>query len=224
MPIFFHETIDPVPAPDKHTEYLSLLGDVVRNRTNAPGSTYNHCVANWATVWATGRWPEITGMWQMVDGWPTFAEQFSRAQIWEKDLNTFYDFRSGGFDRILVPASYCPTLDEMLARPIRAPLVRQEIVTLVPGKAQEYIDRLGDAGAAIGHKNGFQLIGSYLVAFRNNSEVLNLWAFENFLAYIRTETEPLADPELHKWRLESQELERSHLAKLMRPTDWSPLH
>jgi hypothetical protein len=180
-------------------------------------------VANWVTVWATGQWPEVVGLWEMAD-WKWFADHFNANRLYREIPQEFYEYRTGGFDRVLIPATYCPTLDEIVEQGVRAPVVMQEIVHIVPGKSDDYVGALGDAGRSINDRGrGVRLFGSYLVALRNRTEFLNLWAFDDFDVYVRTEQEPAADPELRMWRERASSFEVDHLAKLLCPTEWSLL-
>jgi hypothetical protein len=221
MPVYYHETIDPVRQPDKQYEYLDHMEKVIA-RTNAEGSPMRN-VANWVTVWATGQWPEVVGLWEM-ESWDWFAEHFNANRLFREIPQEFYAFRTGGFDRVLIPSRICPTLDQIVANGVRAPVVLQEIVHVAPGTCNDYLEALGDAGHAIGAKErGVRLFGAYQVALRNRSEVLNLWAFDDFDTYVRTEREPSADPELAAWREGAASYELDHVGKLMCPTEWSAL-
>ena len=103
-------------------------------------------------------------------------------------------------------------------------MVLQEIVKVQPGKAPEYLDRLSDVAGATNDGDGVSLFGAYRTTLRNNTEVMNLWAFESMEAYVRSEDNLAAFPKLEKWRLESEALETDNVGKLLRPQPWSPLH
>ncbi len=221
MPVYYHETIDPVRQPEKQFEYLDQMEKVI-SRINGSGSPMRN-IAKWVTIWATGQWPEVVGFWEMAD-WQWFADYFNANRLFRDIPQDFYRYRTGGFDRVLIPASYCPTLDEVIERGLRAPVVLQETVHVAPGKSDAYLGALGDAGQAIATRDrGVRLFGAYLVALRNRTEVLNLWAFDDFDAYIRTEQHPSADPELARWRDKAYEYEVDHLGKLLCPTEFSAL-
>ena len=222
MPVYYHETITPVSVPGKQFEYLDQMGKLINERTNQPGSPMRN-IANWVTIWATGHWPEIVGFWEMRD-WEWFADHFNANRLYMEIPQDFYEYRTGGFDRVLIPASFSPTLDQVVDEGVRAPVVLQEIVHVVPGKADDYIAAIGDAGSAVGAKQrGLRLFGTYLVALRNRTEILNFWSFDDFSTYVRTENDPAADPELHAWRDRAHAYEVDHLGKLLCPTDWSIL-
>jgi hypothetical protein len=231
MPIYFHETIDIVVGPGNLYQYHDEIERIVTDHVNAPDAPPGvRCVANWVTVWATGRWPETVGLWEYPD-WTHYAQGFTDDPLYERIDGltnqrgvSYYDWRSGGFDRTLVPASFTPTYADVVAKGIRAPVVLQEIVKVRPGKASEYLDRLSDVADATKAGGGVSLFGAYRTTLRNNAEVINLWAFESMEAYIRSEESLSSFPQLEKWRLESETLETENLGKLMRPQPWSPLH
>ncbi len=231
MPICFHETIDIVSRPGSLYQYHDEMERIVTTSVNAPDAAPGvRCIANWVTVWATGRWPETVGLWEFAD-WEHYAGGFTADPLYKQidgltsqQGTSYYDWRSGGFDRTLIPASFTPTYADVVAGPIQAPVVLQEIVKVQPGKAPEYLDRLSDVADATKEGDGVSLFGAYRTTLRNNSEVINLWAFESMEAYVRSEENPAALPKLEKWRLESEALETENVGKLLRPQPWSPLH
>ena len=222
MPVYYHETIDPVRVPNKQYEYLDHMEKLIGSHTNVTGSPMRN-VANWVTVWATGQWPEVVGLWEMAD-WQWFADHFNANRLYREIPQEYYDYRTGGFDRVLIPAAFCPSLDEIVAQGVRAPVVMQELVHVTPGRSDDYVRALGDAGRAINERDrGVRLFGSYLVALRNRTELINLWALDDFDVYVRTEQQPDADPELRAWRDTASSFEVDHVGKLLCPTEWSLL-
>jgi hypothetical protein len=231
VPICFHETIDIVARPGNLYQYHDEMERIVTTSVNAPNAAPGvRCIANWVTIWATGRWPETIGLWEFAD-WEHYAQGFTDDPLYRhidgltsQQGTSYYDWRSGGFDRTLIPAPFTPTYADVVADQIRAPVVLQEIVKVQPGKAPEYLDRLSDVAGATNDGDGVSLFGAYRTTLRNNTEVMNLWAFESMEAYVRSEDNLAAFPKLEKWRLESEALETDNVGKLLRPQPWSPLH
>src|SRR5205814_1102692 len=58
------------------------------------------------------------------------------AQWWSEAAR----LRSGGFDRILEPAPYCPTRADLISRKVRGRAFMQEIATVFPGTADDYLE------------------------------------------------------------------------------------
>ena len=82
------------------------------------------CFGVWGTVGSTGRWPEVVNMWEL-DGWDGAGRATSRTSssspaLQDPSLAEWWaaaaELRRGGFDRIVVPEPWSPTIDELTAR------------------------------------------------------------------------------------------------------------
>jgi hypothetical protein len=198
------------------------MGEVVTKITNTPKSEMR-CVANWLVVWVTGRWPQLIGQWEIAN-WEWFVNHFAGYSLEVDHPEGFEQYRSGGFDRLLVPFRGTPTLDDITTNGTRAPYVLQETVQVAPGQATAYLEALSAAADRIaGAGRGMRLHGSYTVLLRNESEVLVQWALDDLHVFAATVEQPDAFPELAAWREQSAVMERAHAGVLLRPTDWSPL-
>ena len=220
MPVYYHETIDATPVREKEVEYLRTMGDVVTKITNTPASEMR-CVANWLLVWCTGRWPQIVGQWEIAN-WEWFVNHFSSYDLEVDHPGGFEQYRSGGFDRLLVPYEGTPTLDDIASGGVRAPFVLQETVQVGSGQGPAYLEALVEAAEAIRQTGrGLRLHGAYTVLLRNDSELLVQWALDDLHAFAAMVEDPA--PALVAWRNRAAELERSHVGVLLKPTSWSPL-
>jgi hypothetical protein len=223
VPVYYHETIDPTSVREKEVEYLDTLGEVVTKIVNTPGSDMR-CVANWVVVWATGRWPQIIGQWEM-SSWDWFTTHFANFKLEVDHPKGYEEYRHGGFDRLLVPYDGTPTLDEIVNDGIRAPWILQETVQVAPLQSHGYLAAVSEAGEKLrAAERGIRLHGAYNVMLRNDSEVVVQWAFDELPTWVETVEQPDAVPELRAWRERAAGLERSHAGVLLRPTEWSPLH
>ena len=131
-PVYYHETIDVTPVREKEVEYLRTLGEVVTKIVNTPASEMRN-YGKWVLVWATGRWPQVVGQWEMAS-WDWFAKHFEVFSLEVDHPEGFEQYRSGGFDRLLVPYEGTPSLDEVVEHGVRAPYVLQETVTTAVGR------------------------------------------------------------------------------------------
>jgi hypothetical protein len=221
MAIYYHETIDASPKREKEVEYLEQLGEVVERLVNMPGNEMR-CVANWTVVWCTGRWPEVVGQWEMT--WDWFLGHFRDYQLTVDHPEGYEQYRSGGFDRLLIPWEGTPDLDTITSQGLRAPWILQETVQLAPGGAPPYLEALAKAAVPLASgEQGCHLHGSYNVLLRNDSEVIVQWAFADLDSLAATWRDPGSNAPLREWRRTSQELERSHVGVLLKPTEWSAL-
>ncbi len=222
-PVYYHETIVPSSVREKEVEYLETMGEMVTAHVNRPGSPMR-CVGNWVTTWMTGRWPEIIGLWEMAD-WSWFVEHFSDFDLLVDHPAGFEQYRSGGFDRLLVPFDGTPSLDDISNQGIRAPFILQETVEVAPGRATEYLDRLFSSCAPLRDSDAsVRLHGGYRVLLRAESEVLVQWALRDLDVFVSIEAgDPKDVPVLGQWRDEARELEARRVGLLLKPTQWSAL-
>ena len=222
MPIYFHETIDTTIVREKAVMYLDKVG------RSAAGLKHNkeapmRNVGKWVVNWTTGRWIEVVGLWEM-SSWDWFVEHFTKTDLMLDHPEGHEQYRSGGFDRLLQPSEYTPTLDEIVDQGQRAPFIMQETVELAPGGVAGYLEALGKAASGIGKADrGMRLQGAYRVMLRDDREVVVQWAFSDLRAFAAVAADPTSFGELEGWREQARELERSYIAKLLEPTGWSAL-
>jgi hypothetical protein len=221
-PVYYHETIDVTSIREKEVEYLRVLGKVVTELVNTPKSDMRN-YAKWVLIWATGRWPAVIGQWEMRS-WDWFAQHFESFSLEVDHPEGYEQYRSGGFDRLLVPHEGTPSLDEVVANGVRAPYVLQETITTEVGKSRFYLDALSRAAPKIAEDgNGVHLHGAYNVMLRNDSEVLVQWAVDSVQTFTGTMAGPERFPALDAWRREAAGIEWSHTGVLLKPTSWSAL-
>jgi hypothetical protein len=143
-------------------------------------------------------------MWEH-DSWSGLAASFATEAVgrgaqdpalerwWAKAA----DFRSGGFDRIVVPAPWTPTIEELCAAGVRGDVYAHELVTVAPGSASELLERARDA-SELHARHGWQLFGAFTTAMANDDEALLLWAIPTWQQWADGEQ----DPDLGRWRRE----------------------
>ena len=85
-------------------------------------------------------------------------------------------FRRGGVDRILIPASFSPTIAALNAAGTRGVFYSHELVQVVPGRALAYLEAVREVAVPAYAEFGFALVGAFRTAMRNDSECLLLWA------------------------------------------------
>jgi hypothetical protein len=107
---------------------------------------------------------------------------------------------------------------------LRAPFIMQETIELAPGGAPGYLEALGKAASGIGKADrGMRLQGAYRVLLRDDREVVVQWAFADLRAFADISSEPTGFGDLQAWREQAREQERSYIAKLLEPANWSAL-
>ena len=93
------------------------------------------CFGVWATVGSTGAWPQVVNLWEL-DGWSGLVANFehelvgggaqdpSLAEWWAAAA----ELRRGGFDRIVVPEPWSPTIDELTSAGVKGAVYAHEHV------------------------------------------------------------------------------------------------
>ena len=196
-------------------EYIDIIG---HNRANY----MHHMTANWSPVaqernqlcygvWgvvgSTRRWPEVINLWE-EDGWEGLSSSFglelnnptlqnpSLEKWWARAAN----FRRAGFDRILVPAPWTMTIEQLCAAGIRGETYAHEQVAVKPGTAWEFIELVRTKQIPLMERYGWTLIGAWVTAMRNDSEVFLLWAIPSWDTWSRFEAAVWTDQAIIEWR------------------------
>lgn len=173
------------------------------------------CFGVFGTVGSTGRWPEVVNLWE-EDGWTGLARNFA----WETQHPGMQDpslrewwataanFRRGGFDRILVPAPWSPTIDELTAAGVRGDFYAHEMVKVAPGEAIPFLEQVAGRAVPPHEALGLRLIGAFHTAMCNQSECLLLWAIPGHEAWAELEQAEYADGAIAQWRAHCRETTR----------------
>ena len=161
-------------------------------------------MGTWKVIGSTNRWPRVVNLWEM-DGWQHWAAALERQFLPEKvdrDLAPWWakatQWRSGGFDRILEPASYSPTRDQLRARQLRAWVCAHTIVQLQPGRRDEYLAAVDGHLRPTLEQRGLTLFGSWAVPMRSDEAVV-IFAAPDFRALCAVYDAAKGDAELAAW-------------------------
>jgi hypothetical protein len=152
------------------------------------------CFGVWGVVGSTARWPQVVNIWQEngFDGLAaSFAHEFGHATLQDPKLAKWWaqaaGFRSGGHDRILLPAPWMPTIEQLTAHGAVGTLHAHVRVQLAPGEAQRYLDELHDAAPRVSERFGWQLTGAWRTAMVGDGECILLWTIPSFAAWAEYE-------------------------------------
>ena len=140
------------------------------------------CYGVWALLGSTGAWPKTVNMWEHT-GWDGLAASFATEAVgrgaqdpalerwWAKAA----EFRSGGVDRIMVPAPWTRTIEELCDDGVRGDVYAHELVDVEPGGRGRLLERARDAAPAA-RRHGWELFGAFTTAMANDDEALLLWS------------------------------------------------
>lgn len=197
--LYLHETIDIIG--DGQQAYLDTVGERARH-SEAEGTS--RLIGTWKVIGSTNRWPGVVNLWEM-DDWNHWAGALERQFLPEKKdphlapwWSAATKWRSGGFDRILEPAPYTPTCDQLRGRGLKAWVCVQTTVRLMPGRRDEYLVAVGTTLRPLLQGRGLTLLGAYSCPMRSD-EALVLWAAPDFRSLCVQYATRRTDPAMREW-------------------------
>ncbi|GMU79462.1 MAG: hypothetical protein AMXMBFR46_22530 [Acidimicrobiia bacterium] len=196
-------------------ELIEIIG---HNRANY----MHHITANWSpigqaerdqrcfgvfgTVGSTRVAPEVVNIWEH-SGWDgladAFEHEFSHPTLQDPSLAEWWaraaSFRGRMRDRILVPAPWTRTIEELCADGVTGVAYAQEIVRVRAGSASSYLDAVRDLAVGAYRAHGLELVAAWRTAMCGESECVVMWAIPGWRTWGRFEAAQLAAPELVDW-------------------------
>ena len=166
--MYLHEIIRTVPGREEPymASVASLHHDPARDHRMDSGA-----VQQFRTVPASGPWPGVVNIWEKT--WAGQAEdlvgQFldaKRDSAMEDWWNRNLHLRRGGYDRMLIPTDYSPTIADLKARDVTGEVFWHEIAWLPFGEPRRYLEALEKQLVPVLDEFGLDLIGAYRVAMR----------------------------------------------------------
>ncbi len=145
------------------------------------------CYGVWGVVGSTGPWPTVVNLWE-ENGWEglaaSFGHELSHAELQDPKLARWWataaEMRSGGFDRILVPASWSPPITDLCARGVGGVAYAHDQVTVSPGRAGHFLELARESGGSFYEQFGWDLIGAWETALRHDDEAFLLWSIPSW--------------------------------------------
>lgn len=171
----------------------------------------------WAVLGSTGHWPQVCNIWE-EPGLDGLARSFGNETVGrglqdpqlERWWNKAAEFRSGGFDRIVLPAPWMPTIEESVAAGTRANVFAHELLKCQPDTSFELLEVANSSARAAYDQFGWKLVGAWSTAMRDDDEAILLWALPDWQSWAVAEAAQRSDDRLLAWRSD---------ARLM-TTDW----
>jgi NIPSNAP protein len=222
--LYLHELIDIVgTGSEAYKEHTGHLG-TGRSDGGAP------LVGTWQQSGSTGTWPLVVNLWEMR-GWDHWSEilerQYTRGSGQDPTLRTWWaeatKYRSGGFDRILEPAPFSPTRQQLVDQGVKGRAVLQEIATVKPGRAERYLDAVATRWRPIAQQHGLTLIGAYRTAMRD-TEAMLLWNVPDFAVLTRHLATFARDRAVRRWMEHAHTWRVDYRETLLVPSVWCVTH
>jgi NIPSNAP len=200
--LYLHEFIDIIGHGRAQYMYhmtanFSPMGQEDRNQL---------CYGVWGVLGSTGRWPEVVNIWELegIDGAVDyFRYELNSPTLQDPRMAKWWSaaapLRSGGNDRLMVPAPWTRTIGELCADGVRGELYAHDRLLVRPGTSPDYLEMLREQGMAIHARYGWELAGAWESLMVDDSECFVLWAIPRWEAWAEYEKARRADPELAGW-------------------------
>ena len=93
------------------------------------------------------------------------------------------ELRRGGFDRIVAPERWSPTIDELTKAGVQGAVYAHEIVRAPIGGARAFLDALVETGRPAVEEFGLQCVGAFRVMMATDSEAIVIWAIPDLATW-----------------------------------------
>lgn len=186
------------------------------------------CFGVFAVLGSTGRWPQVCNLWEH-SSWSGLAEAFAieavGAGAQDPTLTKWWaaasQFRSGGADRLLRPAPWSRTIEQLCADGVTGQCYAHDLITVRGGTDREYLERLhGELDRRT--PPGFELAAAFSTAMANDNEVILLWAVRTWQDWAASEQDA-ADRARSSWQRADHDLVLSRHRILLVDAPLSPL-
>jgi hypothetical protein len=188
------------------------------------------CFGVWGTVGSTARWPEVVNIWE-EDGFAGLAESFAlelnHPSLQDPNLAEWWaqatSLRVGGYDRLLIPAPWMLTIEQLCERGIRGDLYVHEQFVVPQGRSRQFLQAVADEAIAAHATFDFQIVGAWETGLINESECFLMWAVPSFAHWGAFEAAQRTDPGLIRWRNRTYELSSHQHRVLLVEAPLSPM-
>ncbi len=221
--LYLHELIDIVGTGSE--DYKRHTGERV---TSSPAGAL---VGTFQQSGSTGAWPVVVNLWEMAgwDGWAEIldyqyaAERTGQPANLKKWWTAATKFRSGGFDRILEPAPFSPTRQQLIDGNVRGGACLHEVATVRSGTADAYLDAVATHWLPVAGRRGLTLVGAWRTAMRDTEAVL-LWCLPTLRDFTRHLADVATAAETRAWTDTARTWRTDYRETLLIPSRWCVVH
>ncbi|WP_211264056.1 NIPSNAP family protein [Streptosporangium amethystogenes] len=188
------------------------------------------CYGVWGIVGSTAWWPGVVNIWE-ENGFTGLASSFrhelGHPTLQDPKLADWWaaaaDLRSGGVDRLMLPAPWTRTIEELCADGVSGEVYAHEQVTVPPGQAADFLERVREQAVPYYERFGWVLVGAWRTALGGDSECVLLWAMPSYERWAEFEMAWDADRTAGGWRSRLRESARSFQRILLVDAPLSPM-
>lgn len=177
--MYLHEIVRTVPGREEPYlgSVLSLHHEPSRRHRGRPA------FAQFRSIAVSGAWPVGVNIWEntwegqtedLTSQFQDGARDTAMEDWWNRNLH----LRRGGYDRMLIPASYSPTLAQLEERGVRGEVFLHEIHWLPFDEPKSFLERFEREVVPELAERGLALVGAFRVAMRPRQVLTILCARE----------------------------------------------
>jgi hypothetical protein len=188
------------------------------------------CYGVWGIVGSTAWWPGVLNIWE-EDGFTglatSFRHELGHATLQDPKLATWWaaaaEMRSGGVDRLLVPAPWTRTIQQLCADGVRGEVYAHEQVTVAPGRGADFLELVRERAIPLYQRFSWELVGAWRTALGNDSECFLLWAVPALERWADFENAQGADPGCRRWNSRLRRSSKAFQRMLLADAPLSPM-
>jgi len=224
--VYIHEFIDVIG----HNRARYMYHMTANWSPAAQEDRHQRCYGVWGVVGSTGSWPQVVNIWE-EDGFGGLARSLQH-ELGHRDLQdpklaawwaAAASLRSGGVDRLLVPAPWMDTIEEACAAGVCGDVYAHEQVRVPRGTSAEYLEVVRHEAAPVMERFGWKLTGAWETAMADDSECFVLWAIPTWDQWAAREEARRRDPGLGRWEARNLEASESLTRILLVDAALSPM-
>lgn len=223
--IYIHEYIDIIGH--NRAEYMHHM--TANFSPRAQQERNQLCYGVWGVLGSTRRWPEVINIWEedSLEGLATsFRHEVSGVGMQDPFLAQWWaeaaQLRRGGFDRILAPAPWSRTVEELCRDGVGGEVYAHEHITVKQGMAPSYLKAVHRQGIDVYARFGWELAGAWRTLMIDTSEVIIIWSIPTWEQWAQFEAMQQTDRVMRQWRRRSLKMTSSFHRFLMVDAPLSP--
>jgi hypothetical protein len=224
--VYIHETIEIVG----HNRARYMHHMTANWSPIAQQERHQLCYGVWGIVGSTGPWPAVLNIWE-EEGFEglamSFRHELGHPGLQDPKLAKWWAeaamYRRGGVDRILVPAPWTRTIEQLCDDGVKGEVYAHEQIRVPAGGSRDYLEHVRHAGLPLHEEHGWTLAGAWETAMRDDSECFLLWAIPSWEQWAELERAARAETPLQRWRRASLDRTRSAERLLLVDSPLSPM-
>jgi hypothetical protein len=230
-------------SPNEHVyihEFIDIIGHQRANYMHHMTANWNPtaqepprnqlCFGVWALLGSTGGWPMTINIWEQRS-WDAIAVTFGSEAVGagaqdpklEKWWAKASEYRRGGFDRLLMPAPWMRSIEQLVADGVKGDVYAHELIKVRPGAAADFLEAVREQAVPLAARHGWELAGAWTTAMVDDDEAILVWAIPTWHQWATFEKAHFTDDDVRKWRSDARDITTSWHRVAMTDSPLNPM-